>query len=92
MTKYPDIRAVGASIEVELEQGVTISAYVGDVDVACELEELWSMRDSLAATAVHVSRQLSVISRQQRPDGELRALLTDLRRQIDELEASYEVN
>ncbi|CAH1662476.1 MULTISPECIES: hypothetical protein [unclassified Chelatococcus] len=92
MTKYPDIRAAGASIEVELEQGVTIAAYVGDVDVAFQLQELWSMRHSLAASAAHVSRQLSVVGRQPRPDEELRALLADLRRQIDEFEASYEVH
>ena len=91
MKDYPEIRAVGASIEVELEQGVTIVAYIGDTGVASQIEELWSMRHSLVATAARVSRQLSQIDRQRSPDRDLRDALADLRRQIDVLEATYGV-
>ncbi|MBS7701472.1 hypothetical protein [Chelatococcus sp. YT9] len=46
MGDYPNVRADGASIEVELERGFKLVAYVGDPNVAALLEELWSIRDS----------------------------------------------
>lgn len=88
---YPDVRAVGASIEVELEQGVTLVAYIGDAGVAGEIEQLWRMRRNLAAAAAHVSNQLSQMDRRHHVDGDLRRVLADLRRQIDKLETIYGV-
>ena len=91
MTDYPDIRAEGASIEVELEQGVTLVAYVGDEGVAGEIAQLWRMRHNLAAAATHVSHQLSLFDRRRHVDGDLRRVLADLRRQIDTFETIYGV-
>lgn len=89
MTDYPDIRAEGASIEVELEQGVTLIAYVGDAGVAGEISQLWRMRHNLAAAAAHVLRQLSQVDRRHHLDADLRQVLADLRRQIDTLETIH---
>ncbi|CAH1664663.1 MULTISPECIES: hypothetical protein [unclassified Chelatococcus] len=88
MLGYPDVRAAGASIEIALEQGITLVADVGDAAVATELEDVWAKRHNLAAHIALLSLHLSKADSISKSDHDLRAIIAALRRQIDELELS----
>ncbi|MBS7701465.1 hypothetical protein [Chelatococcus sp. YT9] len=92
MGDYPDVRADGANIEIELEQGLKLAAYVGDPALAALLEELWSVKGSLGVRIALLEKHLREVDARSPPDGELLALLAGLRRQIGELEASLQAD
>ncbi|MBS7700495.1 MULTISPECIES: hypothetical protein [unclassified Chelatococcus] len=92
MGDYPDVRADGANIEIELEKGFKITAYVGDPGIATLLEDLWSLRDCTAVRIAKIQRDLKKIGPGPLRDRELQDLLAGLRRQIDEFEASVQTH
>ncbi|CAH1664247.1 hypothetical protein [Chelatococcus sp. HY11] len=92
MGDYPNVRANGAQIEIELERGFKLSAYVGDSNVAALLEELWSVKDSLAVRIALLEKHLREIDPRTSVDGGHIELLRGLRHQIGELEVSLEAD
>ncbi|CAH1664324.1 hypothetical protein [Chelatococcus sp. HY11] len=86
MGDFPLVRAEGANIEIELEMGLRLVAYVGDPNVAMRLAELWSLKDSAAVQIARVEARLRDIDPFDCGDDDVRPLLASLRRQIDDFE------
>ncbi|CAH1665143.1 MULTISPECIES: hypothetical protein [unclassified Chelatococcus] len=86
MGDFPLVRAEGANIEIELEKGLRLVAYIGDPDVAMRLAELWSLKDSMAVRIARLEARLRELGPLDCGHDDVRPLLASLRRQIDDFE------